>query len=126
MTWWSDIDINLTKKLNGDIKELKNVEAVKESIKNIFKTMQGSRRMLPGFAINLYNLLFEPVDRTTASEIGKTILNSITSWDDRPIIQKIIVVPNNARTLYDIKISFTLKNYKSDDVFEIEEILYAR
>lgn len=41
----------------------------------MFETIQGSRRMIPEFAANLYYLLFEPLDEATASEIGETLLD---------------------------------------------------
>ena len=56
-----------------------NEDAVKNSLENIFRTMRGSRRMIPLFAINIYNYLFEPLDEITALEIGNEIFTAITN-----------------------------------------------
>ena len=39
-----------------------NIDAINNSLTNIFETFQGSRRMLPDFALPIYGILFEPVD----------------------------------------------------------------
>jgi phage baseplate assembly protein W len=69
----------MTKKNDGDILEMTDEDAVKNSLSNIFRTMRGSRRMVPLFAINIYNYLFEPLDEITALEIGNEIFTSITN-----------------------------------------------
>jgi phage baseplate assembly protein W len=50
---YTDIDLELEKKRDGDIQEFTSVDAVKSSITNIVQTFRGSRRMIPEFAANL-------------------------------------------------------------------------
>jgi phage baseplate assembly protein W len=73
MTYYTDIDINLERAQDGDIKKDTDVFAIENSLKNISETMQGSRRMLPTFAFNGYSLLFENMDEETADNIGNII-----------------------------------------------------
>ena len=108
--YYSDIDIELTKANDGDITKDVDTNAVKNSLKNILNTLQGSRRMLPTFALNAYQLLFEPIDEITAHQIGEVILEGIQNWDDRVIIEDVYVIPKYDDNQYKIKLNFRLKN----------------
>jgi phage baseplate assembly protein W len=77
MAIYSDIDIELSKQLDGDVQKKINTEAIENSLENIFNTLKGSRRMLPEFATNIFNYLFEPLDETTAYSIGEELLAGI-------------------------------------------------
>jgi phage baseplate assembly protein W len=44
---------------------------------NILSTIQGSRRMLPQFALNSNNVLFDQMDEITAYELGDRVLEAI-------------------------------------------------
>lgn len=122
MAIWKDIDITLKKKNNGDINDMTNEDAVKNSLENIFRTMRGSRRMLPLFAINIYNYLFEPLDEITALEIGNEIFTAITNWDSRIEILDLLIVPNYDNGSYDISIQYKIKNFLN--IQEYTNILY--
>ena len=50
---YSDIDINFILQENGDLKNSTELEAIKNSLRNIMSTLKGERRMLPEFALNL-------------------------------------------------------------------------
>lgn len=121
VAYYSDIDIELTKANDGDITKNINVDSIKNSIKNILSTVQGERRMLPTFAYNIYNLLFEPMDEITARQIGEGILDSIMEWDDRVVMENIYVIPEYDSNKYKIKLNFRLKN--SETIHEINYIL---
>jgi phage baseplate assembly protein W len=97
------------------------VDAVKSSITNIVQTFRGSRRMIPEFAANLWEYLFEPIDEITAQSIGEEIIAAIERWDDRVVIQNIHVSPQYERNQYNITVTFRLKN--SNQAEEVEIIL---
>ena len=122
MAIWKDIDISLSKKNNGDINDMTDEDAVRNSLDNIFRTMRGSRRMLPLFAINTYNYLFEPLDEITALEIGNELFSSITSWDSRIEILDLLIVPNYDNSSYDISIQYKIKNFLN--IQQYTNILY--
>ena len=122
MEIWKDIDITLSKKNSGDINDMIDEDAVRNSLDNIFRTMRGSRRMLPLFAINIYNYLFEPLDEITALEIGNEIFTAITNWDSRIEILDLLIVPNYDNGSYDISIQYKIKNFLN--IQEYTNILY--
>lgn len=120
---YTDIDLNLTKKKNGDIKELISVDAIKSSIENIITTLKGDRRMLPDFAMDLWQYLFEPMDEVTANSIGEELVTVIEKWDSRVIIENIYIEPIYERNLYRVVVSFNLRNLKQEETEQIETIL---
>ncbi len=116
---YNDIDLNLTKKRDGDINEFTSINAVKASIRNIILTRKGSRRMRPEFASDLWDYIFEPMDEITAQSIGEEALETIEKWDSRVIVENIHVSPIYERNLYNIQVTFRLKNSNVTDQVEI-------
>lgn len=106
---WKDIDIQLRKQQDGDILVMTEEDAIINSLQNICTTLQGSRRMLPDFALPFFNLLFEPIDEETAYKLGNLMLNSITNWDDRIEITGLHVNANTDALQYEVILTFKLK-----------------
>lgn len=107
---YSDIDIDKeTSQTDGDWPRNININAVKNSIRNILRTHQGSRRMLPTFASSNLNLLFEPIDDQTAHLLGESILESILVWDNRVNITNVNVNPLPESNAYIVDIEFSIK-----------------
>lgn len=104
---WRDIDIQLRKQQDGDVMEMENDDAIVNSLRNIFQTMQGSRRMRPTFPYPYHHLLFQPVDETTAAELGSGMLEGISNWDDRVSIKGISINANEDEGQYECNMSFT-------------------
>jgi phage baseplate assembly protein W len=109
MAIYSDFDAELEIQQDGDItRDLEN-EAIRNSLINIINTRQGSRRMLPIFAVGLMDVLFEPMDDTTAREIGNRIFGAIELWDDRVIVEVLNINQNFDKGQYEITLDFRLK-----------------
>lgn len=123
MSIYSDIDIKLTKAQNGDVTKDTEFDAVENSILNILSTLKGERRMLPSFASNIYGMLFEPMDEMTARKIGTEIFHSIQVWDPRITIENVNVNANHDRNQYEVKIVYTVKDLKPEELKEIDYIL---
>lgn len=125
MKTWKDIDIFFRKQNDGDILTMYDTEAIKNSLYNILTTMQGSRRMLPQFALPLYNNVFEPIDEQSARRIANEMLKAITDWDDRIIVEKLRIEPITDQHIYNVSLNFRIKNY-SEEQLNLNFILNAR
>lgn len=110
---YTDIDLTLNRQRDGDIKTLGDVEAVKASMLNIARTMQGSRRMLPEFAYGVVYLLHEQMSEDTARRLGETILDSLNAWEDRISILNVNVHMSMEQATYNITVLYTLKSIGS-------------
>ena len=106
---YSDIDIGLSRQTDGDITKFTEENAIRQSLINILSTKKGDRRMYPTFGASLDEFLFEPMDRQTADRIGNTILEEITYWDDRLVIEQIKVNANHDTQQYEIAIYYYIR-----------------
>lgn len=117
MAIWKDFDINLGKARNGDIKTMYEVDAIKNSLINIMSTMQGQRRMLNEFALPIYGLLFEPMDKQTANSLGSAMLSAIDKWEDRIKVEHLKIIANYEDQTYDVTLTFSVNSTGDTEQF---------
>ena len=121
--YYSDVDIDLAKKTDGDITQDTNIDAVKNSLSNIIETLPGSRRMLPEFAGDIYKILFEPIDKETAYILGEKIIEAINLWDDRVEITGLNIEPKYDLNLYRCNMNFKMTGSVGNRIYTIKFIL---
>lgn len=109
MKTYKDIDIELSKQTDGDVKMFLDTDAIKSSIINILTTRIGTRRMVPEFGSDLDYLLFEPMDKYTAERIASSILRAINTWEDRIIVDNVNIDVSYDLMYYKATISYTIK-----------------
>lgn len=121
---YSDLDLELTKATDGDITRDTDINAIINSLNNIVSTLQGSRRMLPEFAQDIWNLLFEPLDEDTARMIGERLLEAIQVWEDRVDVTLVDMTPMYDDNRYNVQVSFTIKPI--EEILTIDFVLFAQ
>jgi len=90
---YTDIHLDIRKNSqNSDIRVDYDINAIKNSIFNIFNTIPGERYLIPTFGCNLMRYLFQPISEITANAIGQTILSAIRDWEPRVKIQNINII----------------------------------
>lgn len=114
-TFWKDVDIQLRQKNNGDVLDMENNDAITNSLNNIFQTFQGSRRMLPYFALPIHNLLFEPMDELTANRLGELIWDAVLIWETRIIVEGLNVVADEDNNTYEVYLNYYIGNTGNQD-----------
>ena len=119
--FWSDYDDNFLKQSDGDVQRDTDVNAIFNSLRNIILTIQGERRMLPTFASNISQLLFEPIDEITARLIAENLLVAIRIWEDRIDITGFDIEPIEDQNLYRCRLKFNVVG--SEEVETIDFIL---
>ena len=90
----------------GDIKVDTDIEAIKNSIRNIFNTRKGQKILSPEFGSNLDQFLFERVDNFVGNIIGKTILDNLQNFEPRVEVININVYPFPDQNLYRIQVIY--------------------
>ena len=70
--------------------DVTDVDAIKNSLKNILVTRRGSVPGTPRFGSDLYKIVFSPMDHLTESIAKKYIRQSITEFEPRIILNNII------------------------------------
>lgn len=119
--YYSDYDGSYTKQYDGDVTKDTDIDAIYNSIENIVLTTQGERRMLPTFASNIKQLLFEPIDETTARLIAESLLDAIRVWENRIEVTGFDIQPLYDSNLYKCRLKFTIQS--SDNVEAIDFVL---
>ncbi len=120
---YADVEISFERARDGDLIKDTDLEAIKNSLRNILQTQKGTRRMLPTFGANLDWMLFEPLDEITARKIGNAIVDEILSWEYRMVLDNINVEPDTDNNQYNVTVSFHIAEIGDSGVGQISFIL---
>ena len=98
-----------------------DLDSVIQSIRSIMRTKMTEVLFLPEFGFEGEDYLFEDIDDVNSLILFQNIVNSISFWDDRVILDVnnstvILDTDNNKYTAY---LSFKIKGFT--DVFSIAE-----
>ena len=80
--------------LSNDLISLKNESAIARSVRNLVLTIQGERPFQPVLGTGVSRLLFENMDKLTASAIRSELRTTIENYEPRVEINEIIVEPD--------------------------------
>ena len=83
-----------TNPLSNDLISLKNESAIARSVRNLVLTIQGERPFQPVLGTGVSRLLFENMDKLTASAIRSEIRTTIENYEPRVEINEILVEPD--------------------------------
>ena len=83
-----------TNPLSNDLIALKNESAIARSVRNLVLTIQGERPFQPVLGTGVSRLLFENMDKLTASSIRSELRTTIENYEPRVEINEIIVEPD--------------------------------
>ncbi len=106
---YSDFDLSFIKHPNTkDVTILKDIDAVKQSVKNLILTAQGERPFQPLLGSNVRRLLFEPVDDFTAFDIKEEVQTTLSNFEPRIKILNIDVVSDSDNNRFRLSIEFQM------------------
>ena len=80
-----------TNPLSNDLIALKNESAIARSVRNLVLTAQGERPFQPVLGTGVSRLLFENMDKLTASAIRSELRTTIENYEPRVEINEILV-----------------------------------
>ena len=83
-----------TSPLSSDLIALKNESAIARSVRNLVLTIQGERPFQPVLGTGVSRLLFENMDKLTASSIRSELRTTIENYEPRVEINEILVEPD--------------------------------
>jgi len=120
---WSDLHQDLKTDVQGSIKKVINIEAVKTSIDNILRTPKGTRVMLRDFGSDLKSMLFENIDDSLTDLIENEIKEAIATWDNRVIVNAVDFKTDADRNQVTVLVKFAVRGY--DKVFSHSTRVHA-
>ena len=95
-----------TNPLSNELISLKNESAIARSVRNLVLTIQGERPFQPVLGTGVSRLLFENMDKLTASAIRSEIRTTIENYEPRVEINEIIVEPDFERNAMDVTLQY--------------------
>jgi|TARA_R110000851_G_scaffold41409_4_gene103998 phage baseplate assembly protein W len=122
---YSDLDLKLRQNpLHGDIVPLRDLAAVKQSVKNLILTSKKERLFQPWLGSGVRDLLFEPNTSITIGSLKQEMYRVIEKYEPRVSINYINITNNDDTNTIFVSINFTVINL-TDDVsveFYIERV----
>ena len=106
---YSDFDLSFIKHPNTkDVTILRDIDAVKQSVKNLVLTAQGERPFNPLLGSDIRQLLFEPVDDFTAFDIEEQVRITIQNHEPRVNVLSIDVSAEPDNNRFRLSIDFQM------------------
>ena len=103
----------------NDIAVDHDIEAIKNSIRNIFTTRKGQKILNPEFGSSLEQYLFEPVNQIYGRAIGQEIYDSIVTYEPRVDVTKVKVDPYPDEYAYKISVAYNFIEIKKESLLTI-------
>lgn len=91
-----------------DIKASFDLEAISNSLQNLFNTSPGERFLFPGYGLNLKQFLFSPITAINGKILGTTIYNTIKTFEKRVKVVSVDVGAVPDENLYEITIAIEI------------------
>lgn len=108
---YKDLDLSfLAHPIRKDVNKHVDELAVINSVKNLLLTNRFERPFQPELGSNINALLFENMDKITASLIKREIEQTISNFEPRVGISEIVVKPNFDNNLFEVGMTFFIVN----------------
>ncbi len=115
-----DLDFNFGISPNtGDVGKKIDVEAVKQSVRNLLLTKQFERPFQPQLYSQLYDLLFEPFTPTIKITLEEVIFNVLHNYEPRVRILNITVNDKPMNNALDISLTFVVVGVEVPTTYSI-------
>lgn len=101
----------------GSLAKVTNEDAIKQSLKNIMRTMEGERFYNTRKGSYIWNSMFEPYDPSSLELLRLKIIESC-AWEPRAIIRDVRFNASLDENAYDVTIVFSTVNVP-DQFFDL-------
>tara|TARA_B110000285_G_C15043661_1_gene573139 strand:+ start:264 stop:680 length:417 start_codon:yes stop_codon:yes gene_type:complete len=123
---YSDFDFPFKKHpVTGDVPIKRDVEAVKQSVRNILLTRRGEKFFDPDFGGSLTEFLFENFDPIVKAEMEMRIINTLKNHEPRVRVLNVEIEDMSYRNALSLKLEVQIKspeNMTTDIEFIIERL----
>lgn len=108
------IGVGLNPTVAKDIVVSEDIQAIRNSLYNIFSTKKGEMLLNPNFGSSMEEFLFENVSPFIGKILGEKILSAIQKYEPRVEVLNVNVYPQADLNQYLIQIIFTFVNIKKE------------
>jgi phage baseplate assembly protein W len=107
-------------RVSRDLRVDYDVNAIRNSIYNIFTTSPGNKILNPLFGCRLEDYLFEAITVTNAQTLGNKILAAISTFEPRVEVLKVQVTPEPDLNTYKVNLIYKILDKGLLDNYQIE------
>jgi phage baseplate assembly protein W len=108
---YSDLDLRFKAHPNfGDVVPIKDIAAIKNSIRNILLTDYGERPFQPGLGSGITGFLFEPVSPITVALMKQNIVRALRIHEPRAQIRALDIQDRSDENAWFISLTVQLQN----------------
>ena len=100
----------------SDIKDLRNIQDIKQSLLNIFNTVPGQKLLNPYLGLNLSKYLFDPINAQTADLIARSIYLGLPAQEPRITITHLSVIGSIDEGIYDVQFGIQYRDKQIEEV----------
>ena len=94
--------------LNNDLIAVTNTNAIARSVRNLILTKKGEKPFEPNLGSGVYDLLFENMDKQTATVIRDEIILVLENYEPRIEIIEVLVKPNYEEASMDVTLQYEI------------------
>ena len=106
---FKDIDLSfLPHPVSGDIRVLKNEDAIKRAVRNLVQTIDGERPFQSNLGTDVTRSLFDFVDYGTASVITQQIFDVLRGFEGRIANTVVRVDPKPDQNTFEVFVSYDI------------------
>ena len=108
---FKDLDLNFSiHPVRKDINKNLNEMAVINAVKNLVLTNHFEKPFHPEIGSNIQKLLFENMDKITASALEREIIDVLTNYEPRVSIQSVKIIPDFDNNAFSVNMTFLIVN----------------
>lgn len=117
---YEDFDMSFKKHpLSQDIAILSDEAAIKNSLRNLLRLNKYDKPFSPGIYSPLYEVLFEPLDRASASILEVNLSVLIPQYETRISNLVIQVIPHEDDNKYEVVLQYTVIKSQSRQTLQV-------
>ena len=113
---YSDLDMSLTRGVSNDIIPLTDIDAIKNSIRNLVLSTKYDRPFEPHLGTSIKSLLFENATPLIAIAIKDEILNVIRKYESRVSTVDVDLMDLSDENAYYVTVNFAINNQNPQTV----------
>jgi phage baseplate assembly protein W len=98
---------------SSDIKASYDLEAIRNSLLNLFNTYPGQRFLFPEYGLKLEQFLFEPITVETGTLIGDAINDGIRKYEPRVVVRQVEVIGDPDSNQYNITLNIEIPTFNT-------------
>lgn len=117
---FSDIDLNfLANPVTGDVSRKYDENAIKQSVRNLIMTQHYEKPFHPEIGSQISSLLFEPFSPLLQAMLERAIVNTITNFEPRVVLQSVEVTLNPDNNSAYVRIEYKIINTEKPLVVDL-------